>query len=331
MYLAFVGIVMFAALQGKDIPAEDYNYYAAFIFGLAILPPVLSFYAHYYYLFSQYLQKREILLSVFVSLFIAISATIIGFFLIWLIDREAAQCLQLGLPYALAIGMTISIVLGVVALVLKGFLTWYEELKIKEELTEKTFRMELELVKSQLDPHFLFNTINNIDVLITKDAKKASQYLNQLSDIMRFMLYETKAEEIPLEKELEYIDKYIELQKIRTANDQYVAYEVGGTPNHKKVAPMVFIPFIENAFKHATNKKMENAIDINIKVDDHAIIFKCQNKFDAHPSNGNGYNGLGNELIKRRLNLLYGKKHTLKVDCVEDLYQVELTILNGKV
>ena len=327
-YFVLVVIVMFAALQGEDVRPEDYGYYFSFIVGVGILPPIISFYSHYRYLFPRYLQKRKIALSVLFSLLLSLGATSIGLLFIKLTNEEASACITWGWPYAIGFTMAISILFGVVALVLKGFLTWYEELKLKEELLEKTHRMELELVKSQLDPHFLFNTINNIDVLISKDSEKASQYLNKLSDIMRFMLYETKAEEIPLSRELEYIEKYIQLQKIRTANSSYVNYEVIGTPEKKKVAPMVFIPFIENAFKHATNKKIENAVDIDIRVDNNAIVFKCQNKFEPHQSAKNGHNGLGNELIKRRLNLLYPEKHSLKVNRQEDQYNVILTINN---
>ena len=87
-----------------------------------------------------------------------------------------------------------------------------------------------------MDPHFLFNTINNIDVLILKNATKASNYLNKLSDIMRFMLFETKTDKILLSKEIEYIDKYIALQKIRTANSNYVNFRVKGIPNGKTIA-----------------------------------------------------------------------------------------------
>ena len=94
---------------------------------------------------------------------------------------------------------------------------------------------------------------------------------------------------------------------------------------------MVFIPFIENAFKHAANKKIDNAVDIDIRIEGHAITFRCQNKFDPHKATLNGYNGLGNELIKRRLNLLYPEKHTLKVDRQDNQYKVELTLLNGTV
>ena len=209
---------------------------------------------------------------------------------------------------------------------LKGFLTWYEELKLKEELLEKTHRMEMALVKSQLDPHFLFNTLNNIDVLIEKDPARASVYLKKLSDIMRFMLYQTKGSEIPLKQELDYIEKYIELQKIRTANPHYVSFELQGDPEGRKVAPMVFIPFIENAFKHATNKKVNHAVDIAIDIEKDSIHFRCQNVFDPLKIVSDGDNGLGNELIAKRLNLLYPEHHNLEVQKENGMYQVELSI-----
>jgi len=218
---------------------------------------------------------------------------------------------------------------GMVALVIKGFITWFNEIKLKEALKEKTYEMEMALIKSQLDPHLLFNTINNIDALILKDPVIASEYLNKLSDIMRFMLYETKPDQIMLSKEIEYIEKYIELQKIRTANKDYVHFTITGNVGSKKIAPMVFIPFIENAFKHTNNKKLENAITIDICVKAQNIEFRCENKFDSKPSARQPDSGLGNELIQKRLKLIYPEKHTLKVNKTDDLYSVNLTIING--
>lgn len=330
-HLLFVAIIMFAALQDVAIPKEDIPYYFWFITGGGIVPPIFSFYASYYFLFDRYLQRRKILFSVLIGLLIAIVATSSGILLIGLMNQDAYTCIQQGWPYAAGFMMGISVIYGTIALVLKGFLTWYEELKLKEELMEKNFNMELALVKSQLDPHFLFNTINNIDILISKDPAEASRYLNKLSDIMRFMLYETKTEQIPLAKELEYIEKYIQLQRIRTANKNFVDYNVIGKVNGQKVAPMVFIPFIENAFKHSGNKKVDHAVEIDIAIAEHAITFKCQNKFEPNRSTKNGANGLGNELIKKRLELLYPGKHQLIVDRRQDHYSVELSIPNGTV
>ncbi len=110
---------------------------------------------------------------------------------------------------------------GVLALVIRGFITFYGEIRLKEDLKRQNAELELALIKSQISPHFLFNTLNNIDVLIEKDAfARASSYLNKLSDILRFMLYETKTDRISIGEELRYIREYIELQMIRTAHPE---------------------------------------------------------------------------------------------------------------
>ena len=220
----------------------------------------------------------------------------------------------------------ISIVNGTLGLGMKGFISWYKDIKLKDDLNKKNYEMELALVKNQINPHFLFNTINNIDVLITKDATQASLYLNTLSDIMRFMLYETKTEVIPLVKELSYIEKYIDLQKIRNSNTNYVNYVVDGDSDNLMIAPMLFIPFIENAFKHTENKKLDNAINIKIFITKEKIIFDCENKFSEDLQNKSDQSGLGNELIEKRLILLYTNKHSLEVSTLNKTYKVKLTI-----
>ena len=134
----------------------------------------------------------------------------------------------------------IGLVNGVIGFIFRGFISWYDDLKIKERLQEATHTMELELIKAKLDPHFLFNTINNIDGMMMKDVDLASDYLDKLSTILRFMLYESKAEMIPLSTELEYIQKYIDLQKIRTTNNDFVNYTVEGHPNSRKIPAMLF-------------------------------------------------------------------------------------------
>lgn len=232
--------------------------------------------------------------------------------------------------YIVIIAMSIiATISGVVGLVIKGFITWFNEIKLKELLKEKNHEMEMALIKSKLDPHLLFNTINNIDTLILKNPIEASTYLNKLSEIMRFMLYETKADKILLSKEIEYIEKYIALQKIRTANENYAHFSVTGSISNKEIAPMIFIPFIENAFKHANNKKLKNAISINIIIKDESLQLICENKFDSKLTVAKTYGGIGNELIQKRLNLIYAGKHTLEMHKTNDLYSVNLTVYNG--
>lgn len=303
----------------------------------AFIPSFISFYVFYFFLFPKYLKQKKFFLSIIYGFLISILSAITGYILIryfietgHIIDMNEGGRKGRSTAFSVILVITfISLICGIVALVLNGFITWFNEIKLKEQLKEKNYEMEMALIKSKLDPHLLFNTINNIDALILKDAVAASDYLNKLSDILRFMLYETKANKILLSKEIQYIEKYIALQKIRTANENYVHFLVTGSTSNKLIAPMVFIPFIENAFKHTNNKKLENAITINIFIDDDTIQMICENKFDTKLTVKHFDSGLGNELIQKRLNLLYPEKHSLEVHKTNELYSVTLIVPNG--
>lgn len=300
----------------------------------ALLPSLITFYAYYFLLFPKYLQQKKIFLTIIFGIVFSTLAAIIGYFLIryfiesgQIMDMDDGGKKGRSTAIRTIIFMSfIATISGIGALVINGFITWFDEIKLKEELKQKNYETEMALIKAQLDPHFLFNTLNNIDVLILKDAKEASNYLNKLSDILRFMLYETKTDEILLIKEIEYIEKYIELQKIRTANSNYVSFEVKGILDNRTIAPMVFIPFIENAFKHSTNKKIDNAINVRIFINENSIMFMCDNKFNPKQKLKQESNGLGNDLIKKRLNLIYPEKHILELDKQINFYSVKLTI-----
>ncbi len=290
----------------------------------ALIPAVLGFYGFYTVLFNGYLAKKKFLKFFLYLVLVSIMAAVIAEVIIHAVFNVSGN-----LAAVFFSGLFISFIAmvnGILGLVMKGFITWYDDIKIKAELNKKNYEMELALMKAQMNPHFLFNTINNIDVLILKDPAKASEYLNKLSEIMRFMLYETKAEKIALEKELSYIKKYVELQKIRTTNPNYIKYEVRGSSGDLKIEPMLFIPFIENAFKHAENKKVENAIAISFNIEKDKIKFECENAYSIDTALKPEHNGLGNELIQRRLALLYPNKHTFEVVNKNGMYKVNLLL-----
>lgn len=337
-YLLIIAIMVGVVYRGNHHDAEYalkvQNAYKN-IFLFAFFPAVLTFYLCYFLVFPKYLQKKKFLLAVIFGISSALGSAIVGYLIHRsLIDAGAVIDMDEGgkngsstYKIVLTVMTFINSISGLVALVIRGFITWFEEVKLKEELKQKNHETELALVKAQLDPHFLFNTLNNIDVLIVRDPNEASSYLNKLSDILRFMLYETKADQILLEKEIKYIEKYIELQKIRTSNSSYINFSVTGSTDNISVAPMIFIPFIENAFKHTTNKKTGNAIKVQIMIQNKTIIFVCENKFDPNRKMTGESNGLGNELIQKRLDLLYPEKHKLEVNKQADLYSVHLTIM----
>lgn len=211
----------------------------------------------------------------------------------------------------------------------KTFIEWIKDRKIKAELEKDKVTSQLELLKSQINPHFLFNTLNNIDVLILDEPKRASDYLKKLSEILRFMLYETNTERVPLSKEIEYIKKYIELQKIRTLNDKFVELKIVGKMKDSFIAPMIFIHFVENAFKYATNKKIENAISIRLDISDNKMSFICKNHINSTDVTTQDNNGLGFNLIKQRLDLIYGMDYILNVNNKDNWYIVNLEIQLG--
>lgn len=333
-YFLLVFIVLGLYYRSNHNPFLVMNAFKSILL-FAFIPSCISYFLYYFLLFPRYLQQKKILLSIVYGLLISVGAAIIGYVLIRyfietgrLIDMDEGGKKGRSTVVNVIIVMTfIGLLCGIVALVIKGFITWFNEIKLKEELREKGHAMEMALVKSQFDPHLLFNTINNIDALILKDAMRASEYLNKLSDIIRFVLYETKGEKILLSKEIEYITKYIALQKIRTANENYVHFTISGTVGDKCIAPMIFIPFIENAFKHTTNKKVENAIVVSIQIGDDTIQLVCENRYDSKPIHQTS-GGLGNQLVQKRLDLIYSGRYTLVVTKGDELYSVNLTIPN---
>jgi len=295
---------------------------------VTVLPAATGFYSFYTFLFTRFLNKRKI-----IKFFVA------GIITVVLCGMLPVVILSLQLPIGWRItgnigelgSMTLflsmlALINGIIGLVMRGFITWYGDIRLKEELKRRNYEVELALIKSQLNPHFLFNTINNIDVLIEKDPVKASAYLNKLSDIMRFMLYESKSNQVPLGRELTYIEKYIELQRIRTSNPDYVVYDVKGHSGNFMIEPMLFIPFIENAFKHAEHKKSENALRIEFEIQPASILFRCENRYSHEANTKPDHIGLGNELIKKRLELLYPGKHQLTVIRQDGFYKVSLIL-----
>ena len=260
--------------------------------------------------------------------FIWIAIGYIIFTLVFLIPAIVADLKSSRNPDILAIIMVFFPVLyfNVFGFLFKTFIEWIKDRKIKAELEKDKIASQLELLKSKLNPHFLFNTLNNIDVLIQEEPDKASEYLKKLSEILRFMLYESNVDSVPLTKEIEYIRKYIDLQKIRTANLDFVKFEITGDPNGKSVVPMIFIHFIENAFKYASNKKIENAVNVKFEISDNKLSFYCNNHKNISDKSNQEKNGLGISLIKQKLDLIYNKNYNLHIKDEDNWYSVNLEI-----
>jgi two-component system, LytTR family, sensor kinase len=199
--------------------------------------------------------------------------------------------------------------------------------KEKQDLLLQNTQSELALLKMQVSPHFLFNTLNNIDYLITSDVKKASDSIAKLGDMLRYMIYDAKAEKIPLSRELRNIEDYIELIRLRTSGTNYLSYNLEGHTGNLQVAPMLFVPLIENAYKHSSKKEGENIINIRIKLEDNIVTFLVTNEYDNYLNRDEkSGKGIGLNLVSRRLALIYPGRNSFKLSHDSNLFNVELKI-----
>lgn len=220
-----------------------------------------------------------------------------------------------------------TIIIGGIGLGARAILEYFNDKEKKKELEQKTIQSELNLLRSQINPHFLFNTLNNIDTLIRKDATKASDLLIKLSVQMRYMLYDSNTEKIDLGSEIEFIKDYISLQMLRIKNQDAVKADFNGDYKNILVPPMLFIPFIENAFKHCSDTNVNDAIVFRIEANENGIIFESENLFDDDfKGSKDKTGGVGIDLAQKRLQLLYPGKHTLDISKKDNRFHVSLNI-----
>lgn len=283
---------------------------------------IVNYYFFYIYLIPLLLKKKFLLLTS-----LALSSSLISAIVIIVLTNGHGfhiHNILNGLPFF----TILTLIIGIIGGSIKGTILWRSSITERNAFQKKHLESKnaLLLLKAQLNPHFLFNSLNNIDILIEENPKIASEYLKKLSDILRYVLYETKEDKTDLVKEISQIKDYVELQKIRTDNPQYVNFSVTGEIKEQKIAPMIFLPLIENAFKHSKNKTINNAINIEFKIDSNSIKMICKNYYETGQFEMRRNEGLGIETIEQRLNLLYPETHELNIDIKENWFNVTLSI-----
>ena len=215
---------------------------------------------------------------------------------------------------------------GLIGGLFRIFFDWIENSKLNDNIEKQSLKSELTLLKYQINPHFLFNTLNNIDSLIQEDSQKSSLALNRLSELMRYMLYDSEQDKVPLSKEIGYIQNYISLQKLRIINEQNIDFEVLGDAENISIAPMIFISFVENAFKHSSLKSEKTKISIKFSVSNNLVKFFCTNTLSAKMIEKDESSGIGLNLIKKRLELIYPNNYQLDIDESDNNFSVSLKI-----
>ncbi|MEO5681079.1 MAG: histidine kinase [Chitinophagaceae bacterium] len=199
--------------------------------------------------------------------------------------------------------------------------------KLAQEKQNEVLKTELSLLRSQVSPHFMFNVLNNMVSLARKKSDLLEPSLIKLSSLMRYMLYEADEEKVSIEKEMDYLQSYIDLQQQRFGKKVQVKVHMHTMDNHYQLEPMLLIPFVENAFKHGTGMIEDAQIDIDLEAEKNVLQFTVSNKYNpASEEIKDKTSGIGLANVKRRLNLLYGKNHTLLISNNNNWFIVSLKI-----
>jgi phosphate/phosphite/phosphonate ABC transporter binding protein len=204
----------------------------------------------------------------------------------------------------------------------------YRSYQLKKKVNHLILReSELNFLKSQLNPHFLFNTLNNVYALCQVNSSNALNMVGKLSEMMRYMMYDCTSDRVPLVNEIEYLNNYIELNRLKTDKDLNVQMAMEGNPKNLKIVPLLLINFLENSFKHGdVHFDKQGYICIHVSIKNHQMTFLITNSFRHRMQTSLSKQGIGLENVKQRLSLLYPSKHSLKIHQNHTIFEVELKL-----
>jgi len=194
-------------------------------------------------------------------------------------------------------------------------------------MEREKLRAELSALKQQINPHFLFNSLNSLyGMAFENDDEETAEGIAKLSTMMRYLLYETNAEEVSLKKEMDYLGNYIDLQKMRVSEEVDIQFKVQGNPSGHVIPPMLFQPFIENAFKYGISQLRPSQIKIDLIVEPNKLVFQTKNTKHPVIQSQNKHKGIGIKNVKKRLDLLLKSRHQLEVIDGDNFFSVVLEI-----
>ncbi|MBP9104062.1 MAG: sensor histidine kinase [Chitinophagaceae bacterium] len=228
---------------------------------------------------------------------------------------------------SLMAGLRGAITIGGIAAAIKLMKYWYLKEQRNMQLQKENMTSQLQLLKAQVHPHFLFNTLNNIYSYTQSNSAKAAQMVSGLSDLLRYMLYECNQPLAPLSKELQMVKDYISLEQIRYGNKLELHLEILGDTKGLYIAPLLLLPLIENCFKHGTSHILEQPwVNLQISIHEQQLTMKLINgKVNVTPEDKN-HSGIGIQNVQKRLSLLYPDKHELTITNEEEVFIVNLKV-----
>jgi sensor histidine kinase YesM len=222
--------------------------------------------------------------------------------------------------------------MGGVAVSIKLIRTWYREKEVQRQLEKEKLEAELNLLKAQVQPHFLFNTLNNIYALTMERSIQAPSAVLRLSSLLRYILYECNETESSLTKEIGVLKDYIELEQMRYGERLDINFRFSGDIGDKQIAPLLLLPFIENSFKHGTGEQLDQCwVMLDLYVEGDELKFKLSNSRGGLKDDNATPEGIGLGHVRKRLDLLYPGRHSLRIMSDADSYTVSLVVLLNRV
>ncbi len=322
-----VAVIFMTFFFGHQQQQYEYTFY----FVLILLPiTMLTTYAIIYFLIPRFLLTKKYFGFVSRTAFIILISVYLGTMAIFMMlfffiygDGPPMDASTIDI-YFLAVGMYFIIL---IAVVIKLFKFWYEKQKTQGRLETEKLQAELNMLKSQIHPHFLFNTLNNIYALALQKSDAAPEMLVKLSDILHYILYECNEPLVPLEKEVTLLQNYLELERIRYGKRLELTFELPATVPVCELAPMVLLPFVENAFKHGASKTRETAtVDIRLEMEGSRLKFSVKNSKPAIRSEEIKSGGLGLKNVGQRLEMIYPGRHKLEINDGRREYAMQLDL-----
>jgi sensor histidine kinase YesM len=317
------------------VPHAIYTIYIArvdiklYFWNIIVIDGLLLFmiYINLYYLIPVYHREKRyvryfILLGMLVGIFIYASHLMDN-----LIQKE------LKYPDEPIIYFIVSTAVKIVQYLLFSFFLFnlkekYEQKRLMNEIQMESLRTEINYLRSQINPHFLFNTLNNLYGLALEKSDKAPEIIMRLSKIMDYMLYESEDATVYLKYDIENLRNYIEIERIRQGNNAVINFKQTGLLNSQKIVPLLLLPLVENGFKHGINKQIKNAfLDIHVFVAANSVKLSVTNNYKASLGiEADSRNGIGLNNLRRRLQLFYPNKHELITGEKESKYEAQLKI-----
>lgn len=325
--IILIFVISTVLMQPEKITLKDY-FLSIGVFGLL---NVSIFYINYIFLIPEFVKKRKqywvyILLFVVTIIAVVLVKTVIAV----LNPVELLHYTMDGKPKERSVNEFViaSCFIAGFFLVSSGIvrfmIDWFDSERIQRNLESERREMELQFLKSQLNPHFLFNSLNNIYSLAYQKSDKTADAIMKLSEIMRYMIYESNTPTVALSKEVDYLKNYIELQKIRFKDGAFIEMTLNGEIDDQKIVPLMLISFVENAFKHGVVTDANEPVKIDIIANQKILHFSVINKKNNQNKDAQGGVGLPN--VERRLQLIYPDRYKLNVVNSPTHYTCELMI-----